>query len=840
MDGKLSASLSQLHAGSNDGEAPNRHQIYSNLPLNGKLTPHPGHRLYTPQPPKRIPLKPPASSKPLFAKNSPTPPHPQVPGKSYGLKLKISDGDASSMKGSDPDTPNSSICNVNDSPTITRALKPPKAQFRRDNHQLGGNGTLSRSEGSHVITPDVPPSTANSPTPRHPRRDKKSPFGSLASVSKSLVASNEILNDILLSDRGTHKKLKGVVGSLMGGILGVLLFIGLYYGLAYGLYATLAITAISTVFMSLCLAFTVRFRCVAVLMIPTGCTSRGRAAFLAFIVALLLRGPVHNIFMNANEVSDSMSCSAELVYNQSREIQEVAQRILDSYVRAIQESISDTQDALEQVRMTFEPVENGLRAASRGIDTARRELLRAGEACNDVIGSARDSCVRELDGVYSRCQQALDRSILLQRADGICTPLRLSGSCSLLDVGRICDAPATIDETVDDALSDVRTALQTVVDTFDADVDFSRYFERRLNSSTTAEHIQEAIQEKLDHAYSYVELVLLYSDKILALSFVWLCIQSYMYHSSYRTKDSFDNQYITAQFKKLDASRKERGVPSILPLKKNERTRLIDVTSLRLCHSERGYFKFGLSTVIFHSIIAGLVLFVDFGLYWLLTTIRENGDVQIETSGELGSDVAIDGNGLLADFIRLFINEGFQAMIAFNASLDTTICLPEPVEPNSWLALTIGILYLCTILMVLSQAYAHRLLRYIAAYYYPEREEERITYLYDRTLQKRQTLASRLHDKIRNNKKEQDASNRISISAYLMRKCPCCKGLFTMCGVKQQRQCLGCLSRDDGLMVFCSDQDCEGMYCEECARALNGMCSVCDDTIDMGKMKLNY
>ncbi|XP_071486816.1 uncharacterized protein [Diadema antillarum] len=688
-------------------------------------------------------------------------------------------------------------------------------------------------------SPSPPPSAGNSPTRRHPRRRNKSSLSSLVSMPKNLVASSELLNDILLSDRGTHKKLKGVVGFLVGIILGGLLFLGLYYGLAYGLYAALIITAISTIFMSLCLAFTVRARCVAALMVPTICTSRGRAAFLAFIVALLLRGPVHNIYMNANEVSDSMSCSAELAYNQSREIQEAAQRVLDNYVQGILGSIDNIQDAVREVGKVFEPVEEGLGMLNDGLANAGRELGRAADACNDIIGSAGRSCTSNLNRVYYDCQEFMKKNVPnpLQMIGQVCDVFKASGVCSLLNVGGICQAPAYIDNAVNDALSGTRTAMQSIIDTFDADVDFSRYYERRLNSSTTAEHIQEAIKEELDQAYSYVELVLLYSDKILALSFVWLCIKSYMYHSSYRTKDSFDNQYITAQFKKLDASRKDRGVPSILPLKKNERTRLIDVTSLRLCQSEKGYFKFGLSTVVFHSIIAGLVMFVDFGLYWLLLKIQEHGDVQIETSGELGSDVEIEGTGVVAELVRVLFNEGFQATTAFNTSLDTTICLPEPVKPNHQLAITISVMYIFTIVMVLSQAYAQRLLRYIAAYYYPEREVERIAYLYGHTLQKRQTLLRMLRDKVRINKKEQDASNRISISAYLMRKYPCCKGLFIMCGAKQ-RQCLGCLSPDDGLLVFCSDQDCEGMYCEECARALNGMCSICDGGIEMGKVPL--
>lgn len=57
---------------------------------------------------------------------------------------------------------------------------------------------------------------------------------------------------------------------------------------------------------------TVRARCVAMLMLPTLCTSKGRAALYAIIIGVLLSGPIQNIYMNAEETSNAMSCSAEV------------------------------------------------------------------------------------------------------------------------------------------------------------------------------------------------------------------------------------------------------------------------------------------------------------------------------------------------------------------------------------------------------------------------------------------------------------------------------------------------------------------------------------------------
>lgn len=416
----------------------------------------------------------------------------------------------------------------------------------------------------------------------------------------------------------------------------------------------------------------------------------------------------------------------------------------------------------------------------------------------------------------------------------LCNIFDARGLCAILDIDSVCQVPTYVDNAVADSLAGTRRAIQSVINTFSADVDISRQFETNVNQSTTVEKIQEAIQQELDEAYSKIDWVLAISDKLLALTFVWLCIKSYMYHSSYRSKDSFDNQYITAQFKILDSSRKERGASHILPLKKHEKNHLIDATALRLSRTEKQYLTMGLSRVLLHIIIAGILMFMDFGLYWLLSKIQEHGRYEVEVSGGTGANVDIGGTGILSEFVRLLFAEGFQASTAFNTTLNTTKCLPQPSPPNNNLAVAIGFLYATTIIMVLSQAYARRLLRYIAAYYYPERELERTKYLYGRTMQKRQTLKKMLRDAVKINKKERDANERISITAYLARNIPCCKSLLSCCGFKKL-QCLGCRCPDDGFLAYCSDTECDGVYCEECARALKGKCTICDDIISLGQ-----
>ncbi|XP_022102183.1 serine/arginine repetitive matrix protein 1-like isoform X2 [Acanthaster planci] len=239
-------------------------------------------------------------------------------------------------------------------------------------------------------------SPGGSPTRQRPKlrrgRSSRTSLGSL----KSMLASNEFLNDIFLSDRKSHRKLKGIVGALAGLVLGGFLFLGLYYGLEYSLVASIVMTSIATIIMSMTLAFTVRARCVAALMIPTLCTSRGRAAFLALIVTLLLTGPIDNIYTNAKVASDSMSCSAELAQNQTVLIRDAAREIFDVYIRTLEDSVRKLQDAAAAVQDAFEPVENALNDFVEALGEAKEAVRVAASHCKQIINGAYKIALKEL------------------------------------------------------------------------------------------------------------------------------------------------------------------------------------------------------------------------------------------------------------------------------------------------------------------------------------------------------------------------------------------------------------------------------------------------------------
>ena len=185
----------------------------------------------------------------------------------------------------------------------------------------------------------------------------------------------------------------------------------------------------------------------------------------------------------------------------------------------------------------------------------------------------------------------------------------------------------------------------------------------------------------------------------------------------YRRKDCFNNFYITDQFKKLDAKWREQGKPSILPLKKSEKVKLVDLTQFSLSKSEKGLFRSGFFTVFMHSLVAGILVLADYGLFALLSLIHRHEQVKSDVSGEQSTNIDIKVNDAIASFIRQSFIDNFEPASMFNSIIDSDLCLPKPTPPKEFLSKTIGGIYLLAMLTVLFQAYALRLRRRIAAFY---------------------------------------------------------------------------------------------------------------------------
>jgi len=116
-----------------------------------------------------------------------------------------------------------------------------------------------------------------------------------------------------------------VVCTLTSFVVGCLVFFAARYQLWSSLPVAvgLAVSAVTALLVALLLSR--RCRCMVVLMLPAVSTDRGRVAFVLLTVATLLSGPAVNVEFNAREMARSMTCSADIAYNQTLLLLQVTQ-----------------------------------------------------------------------------------------------------------------------------------------------------------------------------------------------------------------------------------------------------------------------------------------------------------------------------------------------------------------------------------------------------------------------------------------------------------------------------------------------------------------------------------
>ncbi|XP_054408206.1 DC-STAMP domain-containing protein 2 isoform X3 [Pongo abelii] len=171
--------------------------------------------------------------------------------------------------------------------------------------------------------------------------------------------------------------------------------------------------------------------------------------------------------------------------------------------------------------------------------------------------------------------------------------------------------------------------------------------------------------------------------------------------------------------------------------------------------------------------------------------------------------ITVEGTGYAGNIYRDLVS-AFDVLQQGNISILSRRCLLRPSEPDSTGYIVIGVMYGLCFFITLFGSYVSRLRRVICASYYPSREQERISYLYNILLSRRTNLLAALHRSVR--RRAADQGHR-SAFLVLASRCPCL-GPFVSHFWLHQAYCLGCgQPQDEGDMeniVSCSTPGCQG------------------------------
>ncbi|XP_050397779.1 E3 ubiquitin-protein ligase DCST1 isoform X2 [Patella vulgata] len=582
---------------------------------------------------------------------------------------------------------------------------------------------------------------------------------------------------------------KFLLGVFAGLILGLAIFFALVYSFHYSLLVAGTISGISTFLLCLGLAVSSRCRCVVLLVFPSLTTGKGRAAILSVITGVLLMGPVTNITYNTNEVAVSMACITELAYNQSQALQNKIQEPLLQIRDQITQGVADVKEYSTNINRAFESTRTSLKSAIQkvkdvlennknkciinvdsGLVQCRKKSQELAAKCRSTLSSVNmttneiDKVIKAVEDFFTTKRRRRRREVCIPD-DQNCFPFQrfrrqssvLARFCNIFDVPEVicrsvnspdvCSLVSLPGELLKGGSEILDKALGDYSSLFVVDIGSSGEIVSESKASQTASEIVNNIRSELKSKIDLAKFCINILHRIMSASFVLLVINAVLYERKYASKVSFDNIYITSYFKKIDRKRKLDGKMSVLPLKKLERKLYTDSRSFKMSSAERSKCMIGLTTILLHAVICMMVVIFDFLLHYLLYLLNRHGDVQFVFTGQSDLDIEITGNSIVALLFKTLAGS-VKVSQDYNTSGNIQICLPQPREPSMSTIYLSFALYLVALLFVVLQGYGQRLLHFITAFFYPEKEQQRINYLYRKILVKRQNFIKEAKQRI--------------------------------------------------------------------------------------------
>jgi len=147
-----------------------------------------------------------------------------------------------------------------------------------------------------------------------------------------------------------------VMSVVVGHLIGAAVFLWMFFHCGYGPMTAVAVSSTVAVMTCVLLALSRVCRCTAALVVPSLCTANGRVAFVIVASGFLLAGPVNNVYVNMEEISRAMGCSAEQAYNQTMFLLQP----FDAMMVQLNWTIGGLQRAARNISRGLKPLEDGL------------------------------------------------------------------------------------------------------------------------------------------------------------------------------------------------------------------------------------------------------------------------------------------------------------------------------------------------------------------------------------------------------------------------------------------------------------------------------------------------
>ncbi|XP_036047230.1 DC-STAMP domain-containing protein 2, partial [Onychomys torridus] len=561
------------------------------------------------------------------------------------------------------------------------------------------------------------------------------------------------------------------------------------------------------------------------LLLPQAFSRQGRVLLLVAAFGLVLQGPCANTLRNFTRASEAVACGAELALNQTAEVLERAKQPLVSALTKIKAIAQRAKAVADRVRRFFRSIMDGVKHVARALRNVWYWLLHIGDVCNSELGNPYTKCARLFDDAKDNCMKIMPR---VYHLCFVVMPFKLvlCGLASLVQM--FCVIPTYIQVFLRKTISTpVMKLLNQVRREFEFNMTATHYFSVDLNTSRSLSQVALDLHEAVSMKLYNVREVLALMGYSLPLFFTLLYLQALWYRYCYLNWDNFDNIYITSRFLHMEAVRSEAGLPTVLPLSSHEARRYIQPGSIFLTRWEKIFYMLGTFDLARHLLLVFLLVFLDYAVFWILDLARYHLQGEIVARSPVLVSITVEGTGYSGSIYRDLVS-AFDVLQQGNISILSRRCLLRPSEPDANGYILIGSMYGLCFFVTLFGSYVSRLRRVICASYYPFREQERISYLYNMLLSRRTNVVAAVRRAVMRRAADQGHMSVLQVLAF---RCRCLHPLLSQF-LLHQYYCLGC-GQPEGQgdmeenFVSCSTPGCKGLYCPTCFRLLDNTCSVC-------------
>ncbi|CAG5036107.1 unnamed protein product [Parnassius apollo] len=338
-------------------------------------------------------------------------------------------------------------------------------------------------------------------------------------------------------------------------------------------------------------------------------------------------------------------------------------------------------------------------------------------------------------------------------------------------------------------------------------------YEKELYNVQDARETGKRVLHEFEQRGTSMQYAVSVVNICLALLLLRILFAAQSYHDLYLTSITYDNLYITTYFKQIDQRRKLKNKYTLLPLKKMERNKYIDVHSFAYKSSQRSKLVTPILKVMLEVVTATTFIMLDRLFFEALDVVRKHASSEMTQQGTRDLEIEVEGNGTVATMIRNLLSS--LNTTRYLSTVTNKPCLPQPSAMPTIFFVKIYCGLICS-------------------YFYPRREKQRILHLYNDILKKRMKMQKTLRRKALQAVRAHYLSGE-NLRSLRMRF-PRLLGWLTVLPAARM-PCLICGETEPRNMTTtsswrrCNSATCGFAWCGECWSEAGARCLACDPAL---------